>query len=410
MHRRLAVLLLGVLIAGCGGAAPLSSNAAATLAASGSTASAAPTASNPSATTPPSTGGPGASGGASAEPSISPGWRTVIDTAMVYAGFGIAGNGDVIAIAAPAGAPAGKQYEILRADPASGAILSRVALDKRVDMNSGLPFHIDPTTDNVIGFVGTGTGLALLRLDSKTGGVVTQTKPAVSINLVAVDRQGRVYANSVPFPGTKDLPELLVRLGPDGKVAGKLDVAVTHRDQLDDPGKLAFGYFNFKRIVTYYGWTLALAVSPNGTIQSLQIPGSVGQSEPADQPYFDTFLPDFSHLRRATLPLEWPGGSPRWVFWESILLAMAADDDGRIYLVEAVGPASGNELEWDGQTRLRAVGSDGEVLATWGAGESDAGLGYPQRVAIDDSGRVWVVDQDPTTERQSVKVLEGGAP
>lgn len=356
---------------------------------------------------------PAASASAAPPPSSSPGpvsaatstWRTVINEAFVYAGFGIAGNGDVIAIAAPAGPPAGK-YEIIRADPASGAILSRVALDKRAEVNRGFPFHIDPTNDNVITVVWTGRpSPPLLRLDSKTGKVLRQAKSAVSINQVAVDRQGRVYASTIPFPGTKERPELLVRLGPDGKVAAKLNVLVTRVDQLDDVGKLAFGYYNYKRIVTYYGWTLALAVSPNGTIQSLQAPGGAG-GEPKDRPYFDTFKPDFSHLRRAILPLEWAGGSPRWSYWESVLLTMAADDAGHIYLVEAIGPPSGNDLDWDGRSRLRAIGSNGKVLATWGAGGNGAGLGNPQRVAIDNSGRVWVVDQDPKTKRQSVKVLE----
>ena len=322
----------------------------------------------------------------------------------MYAGFGIAGNGDVIAIAAPAGPPVGR-YEIIRANPDSGTILSRALLSKLVDIRSGLPFYIDPTNDNVIAFVGSGTGIALLRLDSGTGKVLKQTRAAVSINQVAVDRQGRIYANTIPRPGTKELPELLVRLGPDGKVAAKLNVTVTRASQLNDPGKLAFGYYNFKRIVTYYGWTLALAVSPNGTIQSLQVPaGPAGETK--DRPYFDTFKPDFSHLRRAILPLEWPGGSPRWIYWESVLLAMAADDAGAIYLVEAIGPPSGNDRDWDGRSRLRAIGADGKVLATWGAGQSGAALGHPQRVAIDGSGRVWVVDQDPKTHRQSVKVLE----
>lgn len=324
---------------------------------------------------------------------------------MVYAGFGLAGNGDVIAIAAPFGAPAGKKYEIIRADPATGGIRSRVALDKRVDINSGLPFYIDPTNDNVITFVWTGTYSALWRLDSKTGKVLRQTKPAVSINQVAVDRQGRVYANTIPGPGSTERPELLLRLGSDGKAAAKLNVLATRADQLDDVGKLAFGYYNFKRVVTYYGWTVALAVSPNGTIQSLQIPGSIGQSEPQDRPYFDTFKPDFTHLGRTSLPLEWPGGSPRWIYWESGLVGMAADDRGTVYLVEPIGPPS-NKVEWDGRTRLRAIGANGKVLATWGEGGNRAGLGYPQRVAIDESGRVWVVDLDPKTHRQSVKVLE----
>jgi hypothetical protein len=332
----------------------------------------------------------------------------VTDDSMIYAGFGIAGNGDLIAIAAPFGAPAGKQYEIVRADPTSGSIVSHVVLDKRVDMSSGLPFHIDPTNDNVIAFVGTQRGLAVLRLDSKTGKALKQFTPAVSINLVAVDRQGRVYANSIPYPGTQENPELLVRLGPDGKIAAKLNVTPTRADQLDDPGMLMFGYYDFKPVRTYYGWTVALAVSPDGTIQSLQITGGAGQSQPGDQPYFDTFTPDFKHLHRATLPLEWPGGSPRWIFWESLLIAMAADDAGAIYLVEAIGPPSGNELEWDGASRLRKIGPDGRVLATWGAGGDRPGLGYPQRVGIDGSGRVWVVDLDPKSRRQSVEVLEPG--
>lgn len=323
---------------------------------------------------------------------------------MVYAGFGLARDGDVIAIAAPFGAPRNTKYEIIRADPASGAIRSHVALDKRVDLNSGLPFYIDPTNDNVITFVGSGTGIALLRLDSKTGKVLRQVKAAVSISQVAVDRQGRIYANTIPY-GTKEHPELLVRLGPDGKVAAKLDVLVTRADQLDDVGKLAFGYYNFKRVVTYYGMTVALAVSPNGTIQSLQVPQGPG-GETKNRPYFDTFKPDFNHLRRAILPLEWAAASPRWIYWQSVLLTMAADDSGTIYLVEAIGPASGNDRDWDGRSRLRAIGSTGKVLATWGAGGNGAGLGNPQRVAIDDSGRVWVVDQDPKTKRQSVKVLE----
>ncbi|MDQ6794384.1 MAG: hypothetical protein M3067_06135 [Chloroflexota bacterium] len=322
----------------------------------------------------------------------------------MYLGFGIAGNGDVIAIAAPAGPPVGK-YEIIRANPDSGAILSRAPLTKLVDLKSGLPFYIDATTDNVITFVGAGTGIALLRLDSGTGKVLKQTKAAVSISQVAVDRQGRIYANTVPYPGTRELPELLVRLGPDGKIAAKLYVTVTRTSQLNDPGKLACGYYNFKRIVTYYGTTVAMAVSPNGTIQSLQVPSCVG-SVPGDRPFFDTFMPDFSHLRRAVLPLEWPGGSPRWSYWESVRLAMAADDSGTIYLVEAIGPPSGNDRDWDGRTRLRAVGPDGKVLGTWGAGGNLDGLGYPQRVAIDGSGRVWVVDQDPKTQRQSIKVFE----
>jgi hypothetical protein len=280
-----------------------------------------------------------------------------------------------------------------------------VPLDKRLDINSGVPFYVDPTTDNVIGFVGVPRGLALLRLDSHTGKVLKQTKPAVSINQVAVDRQGRIYANTVPYPGTKELPELLVRLGPDGKVAAKLNVTVTRASQLNDPGKLACGYYNFKRIVTYYGWTVALTVSPNGTIQSLQIPSCVG-SEPKDRPFFDTFQPDFKHLRRAILPLEWPGGSPRWSFWESVLMTMAADDAGTIYLTEAIGPPSGNDRDWDGRSRLRAIGPDGKVVATWGAGGNLDGLGNPQRVAVDGSGRLWVVDQDPKTHRQTIKVLE----
>jgi hypothetical protein len=330
----------------------------------------------------------------------------VIDTAMVYAGFGIAGNGDVIAIAAPVGAPAGKQYEIIRADPATGAVLSRAPLDSRYDTNSGLPFHIDPTNDNLITFVGTSTGIALLRLDSKTGAVLGQAKPPVMINLVAVDRQGRVYANTTPPMGGPEKPELLVRLAPDGRIAAKLDVEVTSADQFDDPGKLAFGYYNFEPILTYYGWTVALAVSPNGTIQSLQVDADQGLTHPEDRPRFDTFLPDFTHLRRATLPLEWPGASPQWIFWESVLLGMAAGDDGRIYLVEAIGPPSGRDPDWDGRSRLRAIGPNGDVLETWGAGESGAGLGYPQRVTIDGSGRVWVVDLDPGTQGQSVKVLE----
>ena len=355
---------------------------------------------------------PGATAGATAQPpssappvsAASGTWRTVISEALVYLGFGIAGNGDVIAVAAPAGPPIGK-YEIIRANPDSGAILSRAPLTRLVDLKSGLPFYIDATTDNVITFVGAGTGIALLRLDSGTGKVLKQTKAAVSISQVAVDRQGRIYANTVPYPGTKELPELLVRLGPDGKVAAKLYVTVTRASQLNDPGKLACGYYNFKRIVTYYGTTVALAVSPNGTIQSLQVPSCVG-SEPGDRPFFDTFKPDFSHLRRAILPLEWPGASPRWTYWESVQLAMAADDSGTIYLVEAIGPASGNDRDWDGRTRLRAVGPGGKVLATWGAGGNLDGLGNPQRVAMDGSGRVWVVDQDPKTHRQSVKVLE----
>jgi hypothetical protein len=357
--------------------------------------------------------GPDATVGATAEPSHSAApstaapatWRTIISEALVYAGFGLAGNGEVIGVAAPVGAPTGKKYEILRFDPGSGAIVSRVPLDKRLDINSGLPFYVDPTTDNVIGFVGVPRGLALLRLDSHTGKVLKQTKPAVSINQVAVDRQGRIYANTVPYPGTKELPELLVRLGPDGKVAAKLNVTVTRASQLNDPGKLACGYYNFKRIVTYYGWTVALTVSPNGTIQSLQIPSCVG-SEPKDRPFFDTFQPDFKHLRRAILPLEWPGGSPRWSFWESVLMTMAADDAGTIYLTEAIGPPSGNDRDWDGRSRLRAIGPDGKVVATWGAGGNLDGLGNPQRVAVDGSGRLWVVDQDPKTHRQTIKVLE----
>ena len=84
---------------------------------------------------------------------------------------------------------------------------------------------------------------------------------------------------------------------------------------------------------------------------------------------------------------------------------MAADDRGTIYLVEPIGPPS-NKVKWDGQTRLRAIGTTGNVLATWGAGGNRAGLGYPQHVVIDESGRVWVVDLDPQTHRQSVKVLE----
>jgi hypothetical protein len=355
---------------------------------------------------------PGATLGATAPPPSSPpplsatsgAWRTVTSDALVYLGFGIAGNGDVIAIAAPAGPPIGK-YEIIRANPDSGAILSRAPLTELVDLKSGLPFYVDATNDNVIGFVGAGTGIALLRLESGSGKVLKQTKPAVSINQVAVDRQGRIYANTVPYPGTKEQPELLVRLGADGKVAAKLNVTVTRASQLNDPGKLACGYYNFKRIVTYYGWTVALAVSPNGTIQSLQIPSCVG-SEPKDRPFFDTFKPDFTHLRRAILPLEWPGGSPRWSYWESVLLAMAAQDSGTTYLVEAIGPASGDDRDWDGRSRLRAIGTDGKVLATWGAGGNLDGLGNPQRVAIDGSGRVWVVDQDPKTHRQSIKVLE----
>lgn len=357
--------------------------------------------------------GPMASTTATASPSAGPspsavaaGWRTVTDTTMVYGGFGIAGNGDLIAIAAPFDAPAGKGYDIIRADPATGAVLSRAPLDPRMDTSQWFPVYVDPTSDNVITHIWTGTYLALATLDSTTGKIVKQTKPAVSANLVAVDRQGRMYANTIPIDPARESPELLVRLGPDGKVAARLDVKVTHRDQLDDPGKLAFGYFNFERIVTYYGWTLALAVSPDGTIQSLQIPGSLGQSEPKDKPYFDTFDPDFTHLRRATLPLEWPGGSPRWIFWESMMLAMAADDAGTLYLVEAIGPSSGKEPEWDGATRLRAIGSDGKALATWGAGGDSSGLDNPQRVGMDGSGRAWVVDLDPKTKRQSVKVLE----
>jgi hypothetical protein len=310
----------------------------------------------------------------------------------------------VIAIAAPFGAPSGKLYEIIRADPATGEIRSRVALDQRVDINSGMPFYIDPTNDNVLTFVWAGTGPALWRLDSKTGNVLRQTKPAVPISSVALDRQGRLYANTMPLPGSTIPPELLVRLGSDGKVAAKLNVLVTRAEQLNDVGKLAFGYYNFKRIVTYYGFTLALAVSPNGTIQSLQIPGD-GTSQPQDRPYFDTFSPNFTHLRRASLPLEWPGGSYRWIYWQSGLLGMAADDAGTIYLAEPIGPPS-NKVKWDGRTRLRAIGANGKVLATWGAGGNRAGLGYPQLVTIDASGRVWVVDLDPTTHRQSVKVLE----
>jgi hypothetical protein len=328
----------------------------------------------------------------------------VIGADMVYAGFGLAGNGDVIAIAAPFGAPSGKKYEIIRADPATGAIRSRVALDTRVDINSGMPFYIDPTNDNVLTFVWAGTGTALWRLDSQTGNVLRQTKPAVPISAVAFDRQGRLYANTMPLPGSTAPPELLVRLGSDGKVAAKLNVLVTRADQLNDVGKLAFGYYNFKRIVTYYGLTLALAISPNGTIQSLQIPGD-GVSEPQDRPYFDTFSPKFSHLRRASLPLEWLGGSYRWIYWQSSLLGMAADDAGTVYLAEPIGPPS-NKVEWDGRTRLRAIGANGKVVATWGAGGDRAGLGYPQRVVIDESGRLWVVDLDPKTHRQSVKVLE----
>ena len=183
----------------------------------------------------------------------------MISADLVYAGFGLAGNGDVIAIAAPSGAPSGTKYEIIRADPATGEIRSRVALDKRVDINSGNPFYIDPTNDNVITFVWTGTGTALWRLDSKTGKVLRQTKPAVSISQVAVDRQGRLYANTIPRPGSTELPELLVRLGSDGKVAAKLNVLVTRADQLDDVGKLAFDLLRSSGswLTYHYGWTLA---------------------------------------------------------------------------------------------------------------------------------------------------------
>jgi hypothetical protein len=399
------------MVSACGGPAPTAFGPSA--AASPSAVSAIPTdvpSASPAASL--SAAGPGASAGPTAQPSSSPVpspgasgvWRTVISADLVYAGFGLAGNGDVIAIAAPSGAPSGTKYEIIRADPLTGEIRSRVALDKRVDINAGNPFYIDPTNDNVLTFVWAGTGPALWRLDSTTGKVLQQTKPAVSISQVAVDRQGRLYANTIPGPGSTVPPELLVRLGSDGKVAARLNVLVTRPDQLKDVGKLAFGYYNFKRIVTYYGLTLALAVSPDGTIQSLQIPGD-GASQPQDRPYFDTFSPNFTHLRRASLPLEWPGGSYRWIYWQSGLLGMAADDAGTVYLVEPIGPPS-NKVKWDGQTRLRAIGTTGNVLATWGAGGNRAGLGYPQLVTMDASGRVWVVDLDPTTHRQSVKVLE----
>jgi hypothetical protein len=398
------------MVSACGGPAPTAFGPSA--AASPSTVSAIPTdvpSASPAASL--SAAGPGASAGPTAQPSSSPVpspgasgvWRTVISADLVYAGFGLAGNGDVIAIAAPSGAPSGTKYEIIRADPLTGEIRSRVALDKRVDINAGNPFYIDPTNDNVLTFVWAGTGPALWRLDSTTGKVLQQTKPAVSISQVAVDRQGRLYANTIPGPGSTVPPELLVRLGSDGKVAARLNVLVTRPDQLKDVGKLAFGYYNFKRIVTYYGLTLALAVSPDGTIQSLQIPGD-GASQPQDRPYFDTFSPNFTHLRRASLPLEWPGGSYRWIYWQSFV-GMAADDAGTVYLVEPIGPPS-NKVKWDGRTRLRAIGTTGNVLATWGAGGNRAGLGYPQLVTMDASGRVWVVDLDPTTHRQSVKVLE----
>jgi len=406
-----ALATIALVVAACGGPAPTAfgPSAAPSPSAASATQTDVPSAS-PAASL--SAVSPGASASPTTQPSSSPApspgasgvWRTVISADLVYAGFGLAGNGDVIAIAAPSGAPSGTKYEIIRADPVTGEIRSRVALDKRVDINAGNPFYIDPTNDNVITFVSTGTGTALWRLDSKTGQVLRQTKPAVSISQVAVDLQGRLYANTMPLPGSTVPPELLVRLGSDGKVAARLNVLVTSTNQLQDVGKLAFGYYNFKRIVTYYGWTLALAVSPNGTIQSLQVPGEIGQSEPQDRPYFDTFSPDFTHLRRTSLPLEWPGGSYRWTYWGSFL-GMAADDRGTIYLVEPIGPPS-NTVEWDGRTRLRAIGADGKVLATWGAGGNRAGLGYPQLVTMDASGRVWVVDLDPTTHRQSVKVLE----
>jgi hypothetical protein len=375
-----ALATIALVVAACGGPAPTAFGPSAAASPSGGSAtrtdvpSASPAASL-------SAVGPGASAGPTAQPSSSPApllaasgvWRTVISADLVYAGFGLAGNGDVIAIAAPSGAPSGTKYEIIRADPVTGEIRSRVALDKRVDINAGNPFYIDPTNDNVLTFVWAGTGPALWRLDSTTGKVLQQTKPAVPISMVAFDRQGRLYANTMPLPGSTVPPELLVRLGSDGKVAARLNVLVTRPDQLKDVGKLAFGYYNFKRIVTYYGLTLALAVSPDGTIQSLQIPGD-GASQPQDRPYFDTFSPNFTHLRRASLPLEWPGGSYRWIYWQSGLLGMAADDAGTVYLVEPIGPPS-NKVKWDGQTRLRAIGADGKVLATWGAGGNRAGLG-----------------------------------
>jgi hypothetical protein len=406
-----ALATIALVVAACGGPAPMAVGPSA--APSPSTAPATQTdvpSASPAASL--SAASPGASASATTQPSSSPApspaasgvWKTVISADLAYAGFGLAGNGDLIAIAAPSGAPSGTKYEIIRADPVTGEIRSRVALDKRVDINAGNPFYIDPTNDNVITFVSTGTGTALWRLDSKTGQVLRQTKPAVSISQVAIDLQGRLYANTISGPGSMERPELLVRLGSDGTVAARLNVLVTSTNQLQDVGKLAFGYYNFKRIVTYYGWTLALAVSPNGTIQSLQVPGEIGQSEPQDRPYFDTFTPDFTHLRRTSLPLEWPGGSYRWIYWGSFL-GMAADDQGTIYLVEPIGPQS-NKVEWDGRTRLRAIGADGKVLATWGAGGNRAGLGYPQHVVIDKSGRDWVVDLDPKTHRQSIKVLE----
>ena len=63
-------------------------------------------------------------------------------------------------------------------------------------------------------------------------------------------------------------------------------------------------------------------------------------------------------------------------------------------------------VEWDGRTRLRAIGADGKVLATWGAGGNRAGLGYPQHVVIDESVASGLSTRTRRPTAQSVKVLE----
>jgi hypothetical protein len=99
---------------------------------------------------------------------------------------------------------------------------------------------------------------------------------------------------------------------------------------------------------------------------------------------------DLRDVRAWNIDAPYPVKSSRFFGWARSAIGLAADADGRVYLVEAFLT---KDLARTVSTRLRMFSRDGRELASWGSRGTRPGLEMPLAIAVDDAGRVWVVDR-----------------
>jgi hypothetical protein len=324
-------------------------------------------------------------------------WRSVVKPLTAPAAwldFGLAANGDVIAIGTrDAGADRLRLF-VARFSPA-GRKRSAHNLNRAVTPLGSDWASIDRSDDSIVidDYYSPKGVFTLRRFSSGTGRNLSNVATESGINRVAIDARGHQYG--LPQYGVDgNVYAAVVRLDARGRVKFGVDFwlrPLTARGRPKQPGVLAY--------------PTAITIGVDGRVIVVDEPDLDAEYQdgtPRRAAVVTSLAPNLSAPRQWELPVDWPFGSLAFGMW-SHQLAIAGAADGSLYVGEPVLDETGSTVLG---ARIRHFGPDGELLETWGTGALDAGAHRLAHPLVDSRGRLWVIDVDPATNRSIIAVLE----